>query len=537
MPIDPITASISLLLGVVLGFFVSRSKATATLTKQEVLIEQQLAKLEQLGREHSETESKLKESAAQVYAQVTSIAVLEEKNEALADDFEGAKELLSLEQGKVNDLQGKLTKINEDLSAAKANLQSGISTEKERQERIQKLESELSEQKIKVITVETERNKLSKDLATQETTLDEKEKYFKVQLAQIDEQKGIMKMEFKNLANEIFEAKGTAFNELNKKSLDTMLSPFKLQIDEFKGRVENLHQEGTKQQTEMKTELKHLQEMHQKMTKEAHNLATALQGQRKVQGNWGELILENVLDRSGLILGKDYKREDSFNYEEGNRGRPDAVVYLPQDKHLIIDAKVSLSAYTRYINSEDKLEREQAIKEHVKAFSDRIQELSDRKYHKLNGVNSPEMVFMFVPIESAFVEAMKADESIFQKAIEKNVLVATPTTLLTSLNIVRQLWHYEDQNKHTAELVKKAEGVYKKLKTFLSSFEGIKKGLDNAQDSYTKAEGQLVSGKGNLVKQVNEFKELAPTIKDQLPQYFVEKAELELNPKVAGESY
>jgi len=142
---------------------------------------------------------------------------------------------------------------------------------------------------------------------------------------------------------------------------------------------------------------------------------------------------------------------------------------------------------------------------------------------------------MFVPIESAFVEAMKADEMIFQKAIENNVLVATPTTLLTSLNIVRQLWHYEKQNEHTAELVSKAEGVYKKLKTFLTSFEGIKKGLDNAQDSYSKAEGQLVSGRGNLVKQVNDFKELAPTIKDQLPQYFVDKAELELNPKVGND--
>jgi len=281
----------------------------------------------------------------------------------------------------------------------------------------------------------------------------------------------------------------------------------------------------------MKAELKQLQSMHQQMTEEAHNLATALQGQRKVQGNWGELVLENVLDRSGLILGKDYKREDSFTYEEGQRGRPDVVIYLPQDKHLIVDAKVSLSAYTRYVNSEDDVERQQAINEHVKAFAARIKELSDRDYYKLKGINSPEMVFMFVPIESAFVEAMKADEAIFQKAIEMNVLVATPTTLLTSLNIVRQLWRYEDQNKHTAELVKKADGVFKKLKTFLSSFEGIKKGLETAQDSYLKAEGQLVNGKGNLVKQVGEFKQLAPSIKDQLPQYFVDKAELELNLK------
>jgi len=532
MPIDPITASIALLLGLIIGFFISRSKSTATLAKQEFLIKQQHVELDGLNKENNEVQSTLQESINQVNSQKTDIAVLTEKIEALTDDLNDLKALNSSEQSTIYDLQGKLSESNEALSAAKANLESGVSKENERQERIKQLEDQGTRLQGKLDIVESERNHLSEKLATQETTLHEKEEQFKGQLAQIDEQKGIMKTEFQNLANEILKSKGVEFSELNKKSLDDMLNPFKQQISDFKGKVENLHLEGTKQQSEMKTELKNLQEMHQTMTQEAHNLATALQGQRKAQGNWGELILENVLDRSGLILGKDYKREDSFNYEEGNRGRPDAVIYLPQDKHLIIDAKVSLSAYTRYVNSVDDQERKQAIKEHVKAFSDRIQELSDREYYRLKGVNSPEMVFMFVPIESAFVEAMKADEMIFQKAIENNVLVATPTTLLTSLNIVRQLWHYEKQNEHTAELVSKAEGVYKKLKTFLSSFEGIKKGLDNAQDSYNKAEGQLVSGRGNLVKQVNDFKELAPTIKDQLPQYFVDKAELELNPKV-----
>jgi len=302
MPIDPMTTSIALLLGLIIGFFISRSKAAATLAKQEVLIEQQLAELEQLGKEHGETEFKLKESVAQVHAQVTDIAVLKGKIEASVGDLEESKELIESEQGKVNDLQGKLSESNEGLSAAKAKLESGIGIEEERQARIQQLEAELSEQKSNVITVETERNKLSKELATQETTLDEKEKHFKAQLAQIDEQKGIMKTEFQNLANEILETKGAAFNKLNKKSLDEMLNPFKQQISDFKGKVESLHQEGTKQQSEMKVELKHLQEQHKEMTEEAHNLATALQGQRKVQGNWGELILENVLDRSGLIF-------------------------------------------------------------------------------------------------------------------------------------------------------------------------------------------------------------------------------------------
>ena len=238
--------------------------------------------------------------------------------------------------------------------------------------------------------------------------------------------------------------------------------------------------------------------------------------------------MENVLERSGLQLGKDYKREVSFTTEEG-RQRPDAIIYLPQDKHLIIDAKVSLNAYTRYINSEDEVGRRQALAEHVSVMGDRINELAKRDYYKLPGLNSPEIVFMFVPIESAFVEALKADETLFQKAIENNVLVATPTTLLTSLNIVRQLWRYEDQNKHTVALATKAETVFKKLNAFLGSFENIKKGLDKANEAYVKAEGQLISGKGNLVKQVGEFKNLAPAIKAELPSYFTEKADLEID--------
>jgi len=306
------------------------------------------------------------------------------------------------------------------------------------------------------------------------------------------------------------------------------MNPFQQSIDSFKKEVQDIHHRETTQQGELRKELESLKELNRKITAEAHELSTALRGQKKLQGNWGELVLENVLDRSGLQLGKDYQREVSFTTDEG-RQRPDAVVYLPQDKHLIIDAKVSLNAYTRFVNAEDESERNIALKEHVQAVASRIKELANRDYYKLPGLNSPEMVFMFIPIESAFVEALKADETLFQFAIENNVLVATPTTLLTSLNIVRQLWRYEDQNKHTAALASKAEAVFKKLNSFLASFEKIKKGLDSATIAYTTAENQLVSGKGNLVKQVGEFKNLAPAIKAELPDYFADKAALEID--------
>ena len=263
------------------------------------------------------------------------------------------------------------------------------------------------------------------------------------------------------------------------------------------------------------------------MTEEAHDLATALKGQAKKQGNWGELILDNVLARSGLQEGSDYRREVSFNTEEGKQ-RPDVIIYLPQKKHLIVDAKVSLNAYTRYVNAEDEVERKQALREHVAAIGQRITELADRRYFDLGEINSPEMVFMFVPIESAFVEALRADETLFQKALEQNVLVATPTTLLTSLNIVRQLWRFENQNAHSAELADSAAQLYQKLSGFIASMEELGRKLDSAKSSFTMAFNQLYSGRGNLIKKAKDFERLGVAVQKALPQYLVDRAELEL---------
>ncbi|MNO92434.1 DNA recombination protein RmuC [compost metagenome] len=380
----------------------------------------------------------------------------------------------------------------------------------------------------KIETLQGDQAEIKRQETKLRAELDEREASHAREQVNFERQKASLSEQFKLLSNEILEAKAQALQESSKLSLSAVMTPFQQSIDTFKREVQEIHHRETTQQGELRKELEQLKTLNQQITTEAHELSTALRGQKKLQGNWGELVLENVLDRSGLELGKDYLREVSITTEEG-RQRPDAVVYLPQARHLIIDAKVSLNAYTRYVNAEDDLERKQALKEHVQAVASRIKELADRDYYKLPGLNSPDMVFMFIPIESAFVEALKADETLFQQAIENNVLVATPTTLLTSLNIVRQLWRYEDQNKHTAALANRAEGVFKKLNTFLASFEKIKKGLENATEAYVKAEGQLVSGKGNLVKQVGEFKNLAPAIKAQLPAYFADKAALEID--------
>lgn len=374
---------------------------------------------------------------------------------------------------------------------------------------------------------------LTSQLEAERTQMQEK-------IALLDQARTIMSDQFKSLANDILEDKSKKFIDTNREKLDEVLKPFREKLGEFRERVEAIHTHEAEQRGVLSAELAHLKNVSQQMTTEAHELATALKGQAKKQGNWGELVLGNVLDRSGLREGIDFRREVSFNTEEGRR-RPDVIVYLPQSKHLVIDAKVSLNAYTRYVNAEDDLLRQQALNEHVGAIADRISELSGRNYFKLPGLNSPEIVFMFVPIESAFVEALRADEGLFQRAIQQNVLVATPTTLLTSLNIVRQLWRFEEQNKHSAELASRATKVYQKLNTFLSSMEQVGRSLTKARETYDIAVNQLVAGKDNLIKQANTFKDLGVSVVAALPENLTSRAELELDhipdlPATEGES-
>ena len=431
-----------------------------------------------------------------------------------------ARQQLEHSQRQLEQLQQRLLNVSEQAERHKAALEAA-------QQHSQEQREQLSQQAAQLANSQQQLAQLREEHATLNTTLEQRQQHFAEQQQLLKESREQLKLEFNQLANQIFEAKGQAFSQHSQQSLDALLKPFREQISGFRQKVEDIHHKDTQQQAALQAELQGLKALNQQITEEAHQLATALRGQKKMQGNWGELILENVLERSGLRAGIDYQREFSVSHSEG-RSRPDAVVFLPKDKHLIIDAKVSLNAYTRYVNSEDDNERALALSEHVKAIGERIRELSERHYYDLPGLNSPEMVFMFIPIESAFVEALRADEQLFQKALQQNVLVATPTTLLTSLNIVRQLWRFEEQNKHTAELADKAAKVYDKLRTFLTSMDTVGKSLEKAQDAYQKACGQLVNGPGNLVKQVSEFRELGVSVKAELSEEWVEKGQLEL---------
>ncbi|WP_236014022.1 DNA recombination protein RmuC [Marinobacterium alkalitolerans] len=398
----------------------------------------------------------------------------------------------------------------------------------ERDQALERYQSWWQQEQHRVRQLQTELQQLQSEHSALSTAREQQEQHFREQIQQLEQSRELLKKEFEQLASEILERKGKAFTEMSQQSLNQLLNPIQSEMKGFREKVENIHLHETEQRVQLRTELQNLQQLNQAITDQAAKLTTALQGQKKVQGNWGELMLENVLDNAGLRLGQDYKREVSINTEDG-RQRPDAIVYLPGNKHLIIDAKTSLAAYTRYVNAEQEGERQQALREHARAVSDRIKELAERRYDKLPGLNSPEIVIMFIPVESAYVEALKADETLYQRALEQNVLVATPTTLLTSLNIVRQLWRFEDQSRHTAELADRAEKFYNKLNSFLTSMQDVGKKLDGARASYDRAFGQLYSGRGNLIKQAAEFKDLGVSVQKELPPELVDKAHLELD--------
>lgn len=516
------------LLGALFGYLVCRAQTKhteTTLGAELTQAQQQAAESQQLLQS---TQCQLKESELQLQQQQLQLAKVEQQLSFAQQTEQRLTTELQHGQQQQQQLKTELEQARAERAEQHAR-QQGLDAQLQHSlASVQQLKQELTQERSAREQLQEEHYHLSNRYTQLKTELDEREASHQRELVNFEKQKQSLVEQFKALSNEILDAKAQSLQETSKLSLNAMLSPFQQSIDAFKKEVQDIHHRETTAQGELKKELASLKELNQHITKEAHELSTALRGQKKLQGNWGELVLENVLDRSGLQLGKDYQREVSFSTDDG-KFRPDAIVYLPQNKHLVIDAKVSLNAYTRYVNAEQELERQQALKEHVQAVASRIKELSAKDYFRLPGLNSPDMVFMFIPIESAFVEALKADESLFQQAIENNILVATPTTLLTSLNIVRQLWRYEDQNKHTAALADKAEAVFKKLNSFLGNFEKIKRGLDSAGAAYLAAENQLVSGRGNLVKQVADFKNLAPAIKAELPQYFVEKAELEID--------
>jgi DNA recombination protein RmuC len=409
----------------------------------------------------------------------------------------------------------------------------------ERVQNLSKLESEIQKLKEELKSTETQNQILlnqkqdeivvvKEENAKLHTSLSEQSKAMSERLNDLKANEEKLKEQFKNLATEIFDSNSKKFSEQNQESLGLILNPMKQQLSDFKKKVEDVYDKEAKDRSALQNELKTLQELNQKMSIEAHNLTTALKGQNKTQGSWGEMVLERVLESSGLRKGEEYIREESLQNDEGTKYRPDVIVNLPNDRQVIIDAKTSLTSYEQYVSSEEDGMRQTYLKAHILSINSHIDLLASKRYEELKGVNTLDFIFMFIPIESALMVALENDKGLFDKAFKKKIVLVSPTTLLVALKAVENSWRYEKQAQSTVEVIRLAEKLYGKVRGFVEDFEKVGKSLGLAQKTYDDAYGKLSKGKDNIVRQIEIFKDkssINPT--KQLPQELIDSAMVE----------
>ncbi|MFA6036603.1 MAG: DNA recombination protein RmuC [Legionellales bacterium] len=327
-------------------------------------------------------------------------------------------------------------------------------------------------------------------------------------LAFLDATKGQLKHEFQALAHNILEDKSKRFTDQNKQNLEGMLNPLREQIKDFEKKVNDTYEKESRDRLSLAHEISQLKTLNQQMSLDAVNLTSALKGENKTQGIWGEMILERVLEKSGLIKGREYTSQVNLHNTEGKQYQPDVIVHLPENKDIIIDAKVSLNAYERYCASENDLDKKLAIDAHLVSLRNHIKILSDKDYHKLVDIKTLDFVLMFVPIEPALTIAMQHDQELFNEALAKNIVMVTPTTLLATLRTIENIWRFEYQNRHAQQIATKAGDLYDKFVAFTEDLDELGKKLQSCVTTYDKSYNKLSTGKGNLVKRAEDLKAL-----------------------------
>lgn len=333
-----------------------------------------------------------------------------------------------------------------------------------------------------------------------------------------------MKLQFSKLANEIFEQKSKVHAEQNRLQLDTILKPFKEQVSTFGKKIEDNYITETKERHLLKDQIIQLRSLNERLSDDANNLTKALKGENKTQGNWGELILEKILENSGLREGHEYQTQGSYKDEEGKMYRPDVLIHLPDDKDIVIDSKVSLVAYERYMNASDDNIREKARKEHVLSVRSHIKGLSEKKYEELQNLRSLDFVLLFMPIESAYMLALEDDSSFFQETIKQNIMVVGPSTLLVTLRTIEYIWRNERQEQNAQEIAEKAANLYDKFVGFVEDMEKIGGQMSKTQESYNDAMKKLSTGTGNLIKRTEDMKKLGIKTKKKIEKKLLENA-------------
>lgn len=386
----------------------------------------------------------------------------------------------------------------------------------ERIKRISELEGETSKLNEELEVKRTEATGFEKRIVELETSLDKERKATIEKLKLLEDSKEELKNEFKNLSNEILEEKSKKFTETNKININGILTPLKEEFERFKNKVDEVYINDTKDRIALKTQIEGLRDLNEKLGKDALNLTNALKGDSQKQGAWGEVILERVLEESGLHKGREYETQLSFNDEDGKRKRPDAIVHLPNNKDVIIDSKVSIVAYQNYHKADSEVEREQFLKEHLMSIKNHVKSLSLKNYADIEEIKTLDFVLMFIPIESAFILALENNRELFSEAFEKNIVIVAPSTLLITLKTIQNIWRYEKQNKHAQEIAKKAGDLHNKFVNFTDSLIEIGTSLGRATKSYDTALNRLKTGKGNLISQAQKLKELGVKSKKEL---------------------
>ena len=374
----------------------------------------------------------------------------------------------------------------------------------------------LEEERLISRTTEMEMARLSADYENLQSHLSEQKK----EVEQLQEK---FKTEFKNIANELLEDKSKKFTEQNKQNIDEILMPLKVRLKEFEDKVDKTHKESLEKNAGLIQQIINLKELNQQMSDEARNLTRALKGDTKAQGSWGEIILESILEKSGLVKGREYIIQQRFLTEEGRRVQPDVIIKLPQEKRIIIDSKVSLIDYEKFIAAEEELEKKRHLQSHVQSIRRHIKQLGDKNYQNIYDT-SPDFVLMFVPVEPAFGIALQTDNTLFQEALEKNIVVISPTTLLATLRTIASMWKQEYQNQNVKEIAKQAGALYDKFVGLLHDLEEVGKKIKSSQDAYSDAMTKL-TGQGSLLRRVERLKELGAETHKSIPQKWLDKTE------------
>jgi DNA recombination protein RmuC len=396
---------------------------------------------------------------------------------------------------------------------------------KERKIQLVKLETAIAERDKRINTLTEDAANSKAGHSELKTRLEEQKKQNVERLKEFDQVKKRMTVEFENLANKILEDKSKRFTEQNKNNLDELLKPMHTQLGDFRKRVDKIHYEDSQARSTLRGHIEQLNTLNQQMNKEAKNLTRALKGDNKAQGNWGEMILEKVLEQSGLRKGKEYEIQRAFRDSENSLLKPDVIVHLPEGKDIVIDSKVSLIHYNEYINSEDAAEQKKALDAHIDSVRNHINNLASKDYSSLKGLRSLDFILLFMPIDAAFMAAFQADEKLFNIAFEKKIVVVTPTTLLATLRTIENIWRYERQNENSRQIADKAGTIYDKLRGFLEDFEKIGKQLDTVHGTYEDALNKLTRGRGNLIRQAESFVDLGVKVKKEMPKSITDLAE------------